>query len=568
MGEPRLVAVTPALDYVLQDWLPVRRRLVRPESGCKSMFVVENGAPLSPQTIDKGLRNIGDRFGAREPLSAMLLGFFRARIALGSDAEAYHYLFGTHPNAVKNSRATMGDVRALIAATDPIGEDLRILTDESYAAEFARASDTGLPLEMQDAIDWKRATPKARALDADLPLAVRLARELAVRPEQPDARAAHDARVLAENLTELEPLIRSLELGIPATARMLGRTNVELTAARKTALAASDLSPYREPGRDDRLPMTSDERAGIARIEAGRWPDDPSEQVTFRIDLLRREFGFVHAMLGARKLYETHARKLFKASFNQIKSLVEAADEGRLEEALANPSGDRWAKSSSHQAPMTEAQRARVARIAAETWPDDPADWLTFRIDLLKCEFAFVRGMIQARHLSRRGARDLFKASFGQIRALMEAADEGRLEQILANPTGKLWTKSSRDYAPMTGAQRARVERIAAEPWPENPKEWPAFRIDLLKCEFVFVAAMIQADHLNRPQACELFKASMTQIGTLIDAAAEGTLGQVLALGLTGLTWTRQCANSRPAVFAWRTRARRGRPAGWRKRTS
>ncbi|OCX29117.1 hypothetical protein QU42_19470 [Bradyrhizobium sp. UASWS1016] len=543
VNAPRLVPVTPALDYLLNDWLEVRKGLVGRDGSCTNMFVGEHGEPQNPASINAMLHNVGVSMGTRKPLSAMLLAFFQARIALGSDLEAYRYLIGTSPNWVKDSTATMRSVRELIAETDPIGDDLRILTDESFAAEFARTSKEPFPLSLAGL-----SGRKARALDPAHSLAVKLAAELEARPEEAGARAAHDARVIAENLVELEHPIRAKQLSISGAAKMLGMTDAEFKAKRNEALTTVGVSPERH---HKRLPMTAEELARLAGIEAERWPDDLAAHMPFRIDLLRREFGFVHAMIRARKLTRTRACELFKASYRQLKLLMAAADAQKLDELLANPSGDMWTRSTSRYAPMTAEQRARLARIAAETWPDDASACVAFRIDLLKREFPFVRGLLLGRLLSRRPARALFKASLGQMNALMDAAAEGRLEQLLADPTCRLSLKSYATRSPVTAEQRTRVERIAAERWPEDSSDWPAFRIELVKREFPFIGGLITTGHLHQNHGRQLFKASLIQIERLMAAARGGQLEQMFAAGLKGRMWMTYDPHTRPGEFVW-----------------
>src|SRR5262249_45876687 len=111
-NEARLVPTTPALHFVLQDWLAHR-----PESESDSMFVTATGPPLPRSGIEQAFGGAAARLGAGRSLSTMLLDFFRAQIAKSSDGDAYKYLLGTSPRAVKTSRATMRDVRNLIAAT-------------------------------------------------------------------------------------------------------------------------------------------------------------------------------------------------------------------------------------------------------------------------------------------------------------------------------------------------------------------------------------------------------------------------------------------------------------------
>jgi hypothetical protein len=147
------------------------------------------------------------------------------------------------------------------------------------------------------------------------------------------------------------------------------------------------------------MPMTAEEKDRIARILAEPWPADPERQIDFRIVLLRREFPFVHGLMTARKLYKQDAGRLFKAGFGQINTLKKAGDEGRLAELLADLTGDKWTKSSSLQLPMTGAEKARLARIGAARWPEDPIFETDFRIDLMRREFPFVRGLILQRHL-------------------------------------------------------------------------------------------------------------------------------------------------------------------------
>jgi hypothetical protein len=545
----RLVPVMPALEFVLADWIGSR-----PDGPSKSMFVDDDGEALAPQTIDVGLRRIGGRLGARHALPAMMFDFFRARIARSSNAEAYHYLLGLQPNVVKYSSATTPDIHELMEAVDPIGDDLGFLTDDAVAADLAAGYGNGFPLTLDDLTEggaWR-----AWALDRKHPLAARLARERDDRPEDPETRAAHDARVMEENLPEMEPLIRESVLSTYQAARMYGMSNEEFGLARAEALAAQGLS-HRGKGPDDRRPMTAEEKVRIARIAAEVWPDDPAEIMPFRLDLLSGEFGFVRKLLRDRKLYDMHVPDLFRVSVDQIKELKAAADEGRLDRLLADPPRTWWTVPYDFRPPMTDEQRARLARIAAEPWPEDPADQLPRSIDLMRRDFAFVRGLILTRRLNREEARDLFKATFGQINVLMDAADEGRLEQVLADPTGRVWQRSGM-CAPITAEQRARVERIAAEPWPAARSQWPEFRIALLRREFPFVRGLTKVRLLSDVQVMELFKASERQMRTL-RAVADDALKQTLESGLVGRRWKVQNPKSRPLEFTWRP-ARHLRP--------
>jgi hypothetical protein len=189
----RFVFVTPALLHVLTEWLEIRKSLVGPHADCRSMFVDDDGAPLHLKTISGWMHHIGVRLGAPRSLSTMLLDFFRATVARGLDPEAYRYVLGRFPNQVKNSSATLRDIRDLVAGTDRIGDDLGFLT-EARAAEIARAAN--LPLSLDEL-----SPGLLRALDPAHPLAIRLAAELEARPSGRDARADHDARVIVDSLS-------------------------------------------------------------------------------------------------------------------------------------------------------------------------------------------------------------------------------------------------------------------------------------------------------------------------------------------------------------------------------
>lgn len=554
VGASRYVFVTPALRHALVEWTEIRKQLVGPDGGCRSMFVVDGGKPLYPQTIDTGLRNIGERLGAPRPLSAMLTDFFRATVAKGSDPEAYRYVLGTFPNHVTKSSATLRDVRDLVAGTDRIGGDLSFLTDEARAAEIARAAKLPLCLD-------EMSTPKrTRALEPAHPLAIRLATELEARPEDPHARALHDVRVVTENLDEMEPLIRALDLSIAAAGMMFGIETTEFAALRQKVLAAQLMS-HDGAAHDRRMmPMTAEEKERIAGILAEPWPDDPEQQIDFRIDLLRREFPFVHSLMAARKLNKEDARRLFKATFGQIDALKKAGDEGRLAELLADLTAVRWTKSSSLQLPMTDTEKARLARIGAERWPEDPIFETDFRIDLMRREFPFVRGLILQRHLTERAARELFKATFGQIKLLMAAGREGKLEKLLKNPPASfLFVKGG--HRPASEKQRERVERLAGERWPDDPADWPGLRRRLLRREYPFVLAMVRTGRLVEPNIGQLFRLTWTQNDALRQSSEQGRLWKLLTDDIWHPPWTIQTTVPRRGEFVWpRPGKKTGRP--------
>ncbi|MDA9422916.1 hypothetical protein [Bradyrhizobium sp. CCBAU 53380] len=550
---PRYVYVTPALLHVLLEWVEIRKTLVKRDSGCKAMFVGDGGKPLSPETIDKGLRTIGERLGAARSLTTMLLDFFRATIARGSDPEAYRYVLGTFPSHVTNSSATLPRIRDLVAGTDRIGDDLSFLADESLAADIARASD--FPFCLDDLLTPKRS----RSLDPGHPLAIRLAAELERRPGDPERRATHDIRVLSENLAEMEQLIRSLALSSAAASLMMGMSTGEFAALRKKELAAVDLTPQWGPGRDVRRPMTAEERDRIAGILAVSWPDDPEKQIGFRIDLLKREFPFVYGLIAARKIYKEDARRLFRTTFGQVNSLKTAGDKGRLDDLLANLSGDKWAKSSRLQMPMTEAEKARLARIEAKRWPEDPEFEMDFRIDLMRREFPFVRGLILQRHIDERAARLLFRATFGQIRALMAAGRKGKLDKLLKDPPEIFRFIKGAINLP-SEKQRARVDALAEARWPDDPADWPAFRRRLLQREYSFVLAMVETGRLIEPNIGQLFKLNRAQDAAQRAAVKDGRLWKFLADDLWHPPWIIQTTLPKCGEFSWPRLFGGGRP--------
>jgi hypothetical protein len=364
------------------------------------------------------------------------------------------------------------------------------------------------------------------------------------------------------SLADTEPLIRSLELGLPAAARMLGMPTKEFAAHRRKALAAVGLTVRRGSGRDLRLPMPPEEQDRIAGILAECWPEDPSEQIDFRIDLLRREFPFVHGLMAARKLYKQDARRLFRVGFGQIDALKTAGDEGRLSELLADLTGDKWTKwtkSSRLQLPMTEAEKARLARIGAKRWPGDPVFETGCRIDLMRREFPFVRGLILQRHMDERAARELFKATFGQIKLLMAAGREGKLEKLLTNPPAPFLFERGA-HRPASERQRERVERLAGERWPDDPADWPALRRRLLRREYPFVLAMVQTGRLVEPNIGQLFRLTQTQIVALRQASEKGRLWKLLTDDIWHPPWSIQATVPKRGEFAWPRPGKTGRP--------
>lgn len=541
----RYVYVTPALHHALVEWVEIRKDLVGPDSDCRSFFVGDGGKPLSPQTIFGGLSRLGERLGAPRPLSAMLTDFFRATVARGSDPGAYRYVLGRFPNEVKNSSATLRDVRDLVAGSDRIGDDLSFLTDEARAAEIARA--VNFPFCLDEMIS---APKRARALEPSHPLAIMLAAELAARPDDPDARAAHDIRVVTENLVEMEPLIRSLDLGTAAAGTMLGMAAAEFAVLRQKVLNAQLTS--RDGAAHDRrmMPMTAEEKDRIARVLAEPWPDDPEKQIDFRIDLLRREFPFVHGLMTARKLFKEDARRLFKAGFGQINALAKAGGEGRISELLADPTGDKWTRSSSLLMPMTDAEKARLAQIRAARWPEDPVFETDFRIDLMRREFPFIRGLFLRRHLDERTARHLFQATFGQIKALMAAGREGKLEKLLKNPPELFWFVKGVNR-PASEQQRARVERLAGERWPDEPADWPAFRRRLLRREYPFVDAMVRTGRLIEPNIGQLFRLTRRQNDALREASELGRVWKLLTHDTWYPPWSIETTLPKRGAFVW-----------------
>jgi hypothetical protein len=263
--------------------------------------------------------------------------------------------------------------------------------------------------------------------------------------------------------------------------------------------------------------------------------------------------------MTARKLYKQDARRLFKAGFGQINALKTAGDRGRLAELLTDLTGDKWTKSSSLQLPMTVAEKARLARIGAARWPEDPIFETDFRIDLMRREFPFVRGLILQRHLDERAARELFKATFGQIKLLMAAGREGKLEKMLKNPPASfLFVKGG--HRPASEKQRERVEGLAGERWPDDPADWPAFRRSLLRRDYPFVRAMVQTGRLVEPNIGQLFRLTQTQNLALREASEQGRLWKLLTHDTWYPPWSIQTTVPKRGAFVWPRAYMGGRP--------
>jgi hypothetical protein len=173
--------------------------------------------------------------------------------------------------------------------------------------------------------------------------------------------------------------------------------------------------------------------------------------------------------------------------------------------------------------------------------------------------FPFVRGLILQRHMDERGARDLFRATFGQIRALMAAGREGTLEKLLKNPPERFRFERG-GYRPASERQRARVERLAGERWPDEPTDWPAFRRGLLRRDYAFVEAMVQTGRLIEPNIGQLFRLTRTQNDALREASKQGRLWKLLTDDLWHPPWSIQTTMTKCGGFVWPSAGKTGRP--------
>jgi hypothetical protein len=166
-GRTRELPITAALAWLLDGWMFQQR----PGAAGDALFPGMNGDP-GECSIGQLIFQIGWRLGAQRSLCTMLLEYFNANLAKGSDTEAYYGYLGIQTERGRWSTATEYDMRALIEATDPFHGSLRMLTSPAYPAEYLTTADTELPLALHLRCPSAGGTGP---LDPGHPIAVELA---------------------------------------------------------------------------------------------------------------------------------------------------------------------------------------------------------------------------------------------------------------------------------------------------------------------------------------------------------------------------------------------------------